>query len=53
MRWSELVGLRQAKLDLRHAKVGVTEQLVRLAAGEWLRKEPKTPAPSGRSPSRR
>jgi integrase len=44
MRWSELVGLRRAKLDLRHGKVRVTEQLVRLAAGEWLRKEPKTPA---------
>jgi integrase len=44
MRWSELVGLRRAKLDLRHGKVRVTEQLVRLAAGQWLCKEPKTSA---------
>jgi integrase len=42
MRWSELVGLRQAKLDLRRGKVRVSEQLVRLASGEWLRKGPKT-----------
>lgn len=44
MRWSELVGLRQARVDLRNRKVRVTEQLVRLQAGEWVRKEPKTPA---------
>jgi integrase len=44
MRWSELVGLRRAKLDLGHGKVRVTEQLIRLAAGEWLRKEPKAPS---------
>src|SRR5207302_10824349 len=42
MRWSELVGLRRARLDLRARKVGVTEQLVRLQSGEWFRKEPKT-----------
>jgi integrase len=41
MRWSEL-GLRRAKLDVRTRKVRVTEQLVRLQTGEWLRKEPKT-----------
>jgi integrase len=42
MRWSELVGLRSAKLDVRTRKVRVTKQLVRLQTGEWLRKEPKT-----------
>jgi integrase len=42
MRWSELVGLRRARIDLRTRKVRVTEQLVRLQSGEWLRKEPKT-----------
>ena len=44
MRWSELVGLRRGKLDLRHGKVRVTEQLVQLADGTFLRKEPKTAA---------
>jgi integrase len=44
MRWSEIVGLRRARLDVRRGKVRVTEQLVRLEAGEWLRKEPKTSA---------
>jgi integrase len=44
MRWSELVGLRRAKLDLRSGKIRVTEQLIRLDSGEWHRKEPKTPA---------
>ena len=44
MRWSELIGLRRSKLDLRTRKVRVTEQLVRLETGEWMRKEPKTPA---------
>jgi integrase len=33
MRWSELVGLRRAKVDLGRRKVRVTEQLVRLEAG--------------------
>ena len=42
MRWSELIGLRRSRLDLRLRKVRVTEQLIRLGAGEWLRKEPKT-----------
>jgi len=44
MRWSELVGLRRGKLDLRHGKARVTEQLVQLADGTFLRKEPKTAA---------
>ena len=44
MRWSELVVLRRARVDLRRRKVRVTEQLVRLEAGEWLRREPKTTA---------
>ncbi len=44
MRWSELVGLRRARVDLRRRKVRVTEQLIRLEAGEWLRKETKTAA---------
>lgn len=44
MRWSELVGLRRSDLDLTTRKVRVTSQLVRLEAGDWLRKEPKTPA---------
>lgn len=42
MRWGELIGLRQAKVDLRTRKVRVTEQLIRMGAGDWLRKEPKT-----------
>jgi integrase len=44
MRWSELIGLRRARVDLRTRKVRVTEQLIRLDAGEWIRKEPKTPS---------
>jgi len=44
MRWSELVGLRRAGVDLQRKKVRVTEQLIRLEAGEWLRKETKTAA---------
>lgn len=44
MRWSELVGLRRSKVDLRRRKVRVTEQLIRLESGEWLRKETKTAA---------
>jgi integrase len=44
MRWSELIGLRRSRLDVRRRKVRVTEQLIRLRAGEWLRKEPKTAA---------
>jgi integrase len=44
MRWSELVGLRRGKVDLRHRKVRVTEQLVQLEDRSWLRKDPKTSA---------
>lgn len=44
MRWSELVGLRRGDVDVVARKVRVTSQLVRLESGEWLRKEPKTPA---------
>ena len=44
MRWSELIGLRRSKLDVRARKVRVTEQLIHLETGEWLRKETKTPA---------
>lgn len=44
MRWSELVGLRRSKVDLRRGKVRVTEQLIRLRNGDWLRKETKTAA---------
>jgi integrase len=44
MRWSELVGLRRAKVDLQRRKVRVTEHLIRLESGEWLRKETKTAA---------
>jgi integrase len=39
-----LVGLRRSKVDVDRRKVRVTEQLVRLGTGEFLRKEPKTPA---------
>ncbi len=42
MRWGELIGLRRAKVDLRTRKVRVTEQLIRMGAGDWLRKKPKT-----------
>jgi integrase len=44
MRWSELIGLRRSRLDLRNRKVRVTEQLIRLDTADWLRKEPKTGA---------
>lgn len=44
MRWSELIGLRNARVDLRRRKVRVTEQLLRLETGEWVRGEPKTSA---------
>ena len=44
MRWSELVGLRRGKVELRDRKVRVTEQLVQLSDGTFHRKEPKTAA---------
>lgn len=34
----------RAKVDLVRRKVRVTEQVIRLESGEWLRKEPKTNA---------
>ncbi len=42
MRWSELVGLRRHKIDLASRKVRVTEQLVRVEGGSFVRREPKT-----------
>ncbi len=42
MRWSELIGLRRNAVELRERKIRVTEQLIRLGAGQWLRKKPKT-----------
>jgi integrase len=44
MRWSELIGLRRSKVDLRLRKIRVTEQLLKLESGEWVREEPKTSA---------
>jgi integrase len=44
MRWSELIGLRRARVDVGRRKVRVTEQMIRLKGGKWHRKEPKTPA---------
>jgi integrase len=44
MRWSELIGLRRSKVDLRGRKIRVTEQLVQLQDGSFVRKEPKTAA---------
>ena len=44
MRWSELVGLRRGRLDLRTGRVRVTEQLIRTEDREWIRKGPKTDA---------
>jgi integrase len=44
MRWSELIGLRRGRVDLRNRKVRVTDQLIRLNDGAWIRKEPKTSA---------
>lgn len=44
MRWSELVGLRRSRVDVRRGKVRVTEQLIQLRDGTFVRKEPKTAA---------
>ena len=44
MRWSEIIGLRRQKLDLVNRKVRVTEQLVRLEDGRFIRRERKTAA---------
>jgi integrase len=35
-------GFAAQRRDVRHHKVRVTDQLIRLNNGEWLRKEPKT-----------
>ena len=44
MRWSEIIGLRHQKLDLENRKVRVTEQLIQLDDGSFVRREPKTAA---------
>jgi integrase len=44
MRWSELIGLRRSRVDVRARKTRVSEQLIQLKTGEWIRKELKTPA---------
>jgi integrase len=44
MRWSELVGLRRANVDVARRKVRVTEQLVQLSDGSFVRGLPKTSA---------
>ena len=44
MRWSELVGLRRGKVDLKNRKIRVTDQLVQLEDRSFLRKEPKMAA---------
>jgi integrase len=44
MRWSELVGLRRSRVDLRRRKLRVTEQLVQLGDRSWVRREPKMAA---------
>lgn len=44
MRWGELIGLRRSRVELRTRKVRVTEQLVRLETGEFVRRQPKTVA---------
>jgi integrase len=44
MRWSELIGLRRSRVDVRARKTRVSERLIQLKTGEWIRQEPKTPA---------
>ena len=51
MRWSELVGLRRAGVDLLRRSIAVTEQLVYIGGdsdagrdGRWVRQKPKTRA---------
>jgi integrase len=53
MRWSELVGLRRGKVDLRNRKVRVTEQLVHLEDGAFFARNPRRPPVCARSRSRR
>jgi integrase len=44
MRWSELVGLRRASVDVSRYKIRVTEQLVQLTDRSFVRPPPKTAA---------
>jgi integrase len=44
MRWSELVGLRRASVDVSRYKIRVTEQLVQLTDRSFVRRPPKTAA---------
>lgn len=44
MRWSELVGLRRSRVDVKACKVEVVEQLIRLNTGEWVWHPPKSEA---------
>lgn len=44
MRWSELVGLRRSRVDMKACKIEVVEQLIRLNTGEWVRHPPKSEA---------
>jgi integrase len=44
MRWSELVGLRRSRVDLRACKIEVVEQLIRLDSGGWVWHPPKSEA---------
>ena len=44
MRWSELVGLRRGNVDVDRNRVRVTEQLVQLFDGSFVRRAPKTSA---------
>ena len=53
MRWSELVGLRRARLDLRTRKVRVTEQLIRLETGSGCARSPRRAPRRARSRSHR
>jgi integrase len=44
MRWSELVGLRRSRVDVKACKVEVVEQLIRLTTKEWVWHPPKSEA---------
>jgi integrase len=44
MRWGELVGLRRSGVDVRRLKVRVTQQLVQIGSGDFVRRGPKTAA---------
>ncbi|HUR17906.1 MAG TPA: tyrosine-type recombinase/integrase [Acidimicrobiales bacterium] len=54
MRWSELIGLRRNRVDVRNRRVRVTEQLVRLDTGELTRRSSSSrthSVPTSRSPA--